>query len=159
MRKQLTRLFFLSGFLILGNVLLAQGDAREERELEAAQMWYKLSKITFKKVYDEFMGFKVDVPVFSEGIKKWDGKEIEIRGYIVPSQGYEGQTEFFLSAYPYNMCFFCGGAGPETIMEVYTKEEIDYTAEAAIAKGILRLNDSDINRLIYAIEDVELVEF
>ena len=159
MRKQLTRLFFLSGFLILGNVLLAQGDAREERELEAAQMWYKLSKITFKKVFDDFMGFKVDVPVFSESIKKWDGKEIEIRGYIVPSQGYEGQTEFFLSAYPYNMCFFCGGAGPETIMEVYTKEEIDYTAEAVIVKGILRLNDSDINRLIYAIEDVELVEF
>ena len=44
-------------------------------------------------------------------------------------------------------------------MEVYTKEEIDYTAEAVIVKGILRLNDSDINRLIYAIEDVELVEF
>ena len=104
------------------------------------------------------MSFKVDVPVFSEAVRKYDGVEIVIRGYIVPSQGYEGQTEFFLSAYPYNMCFFCGGAGPETIMEVYTKEEIDYTAEAVIVKGVLRLNDSDINRLIYALEDVELVE-
>ena len=57
------------------------------------------------------------------------------------------------------MCFFCGGAGPETIMEVYTKEEIDYTAEAVIVKGVLKLNDSDINRLIYALEDVELVDY
>ena len=145
--------------LILGSVSVnAQTDAEEERHLSAARMWHTLSKITFKKVYDEFQGFKVDVPVFSEGVRKYDGKEIVIRGYIVPSQGYEGQTEFFLSAYPYNMCFFCGGAGPETIMEVYTKEEIDYTAEAVIVKGVLRLNDSDINRLIYALEDVELVE-
>ena len=145
--------------LILGSVSVnAQTDAEEERHLSAARMWHTLSKITFKKVYDEFQGFKVDVPVFSEGVRKYDGKEIIIRGYIVPSQGYEGQTEFFLSAYPYNMCFFCGGAGPETIMEVYTKEEIDYTAEAVIVKGVLRLNDSDINRLIYALEDVELVE-
>ena len=145
--------------LILGSVSVnAQTDAEEERHLSAARMWHTLSKITFKKVYDEFQGFKVDVPVFSEGVRKYDGKEIIIRGYIVPSQGYEGQTEFFLSAYPYNMCFFCGGAGPETIMEVYTKEEIDYTAEAVIVKGVLRLNDSDINSLIYALEDVELVE-
>ena len=145
--------------LILGSVSVnAQTDAEEERHLSAARMWHTLSKITFKKVYDEFQGFKVDVPVFSEGVRKYDGKEIIIRGYIVPSQGYEGQTEFFLSAYPYNMCFFCGGAGPETIMEVYTKEEIDYTAEAVIVQGVLRLNDSDINRLIYALEDVELVE-
>ncbi len=145
--------------LVMGSVCLnAQTPSEEERHLAAARMWHSLSKITFKKVYDEFQGFKVDVPVFSEAVRKYDGVEIVIRGYIVPSQGYEGQTEFFLSAYPYNMCFFCGGAGPETIMEVYTKEEIDYTAEAVIVKGVLRLNDSDINRLIYALEDVELVE-
>lgn len=159
---------FRSRSLLLGLALLllssvsleaqTAAEVEEERQLSAARMWHALSKITFKKVYDEFQGFKVDVPVFSEGVRKYDGQEIVIRGYIVPSQGYEGQTEFFLSAYPYNMCFFCGGAGPETIMEVYTKEEIDYTAEAVIVKGVLRLNDSDINRLIYALEDVELVD-
>lgn len=161
MLKIVRPLSVLIVLLFVGMVpLKAQStDAREARELQAAQMWHKLSKITYKKVYDEFQGFKVDVPVFSPGVRKYDGQEIEIRGYIVPSQGYEGQTEFFLSAYPYNMCFFCGGAGPETIMEVYTKEEIDYTAEAVIVKGILKLNDSDINRLIYALEDVELVDY
>jgi hypothetical protein len=31
-------------------------------------IWKTLSKITFKKEYDEMMGFKVDVPVFSEDV-------------------------------------------------------------------------------------------
>ena len=56
------------------------------------------------------------------------------------------------------MCFFCGGAGPETVMEVTALEGIEYTAEPIIIKGVLRLNDSDINKLMYAIEEVELVQ-
>ncbi len=120
--------------------------------------WKTLSKITFKKQYDELMGFDVDVPVFSEAVKKLDGKTIEIKGYIIPVEGYKSHKEFVFSAFPYNMCFFCGGAGPETVMEVYAVEAIKYTAEPIVIKGRLELNDSDVNRLIYAMHDVELVE-
>ncbi|MEM8526763.1 MAG: hypothetical protein AAGG68_19135 [Bacteroidota bacterium] len=120
-------------------------------------MWKTLAKITFKKQYDEMLGFKVDVPVFSDIVKKYEGKKIEIKGYIVPVEGYKGHKEFVFSAFPYNMCFFCGGAGPETVMEVYAKDEVEYTAEAIIIKGKLELNDSDINRLMYALKDAEFV--
>jgi len=119
--------------------------------------WKTLSKITFKKQFDELMGFKVDVPVFSDDIKQLEGKEIFIKGYIIPVEGYKSHKEFIFSAFHYNMCFFCGGAGPETVMEVLSKEPIEYTAESVKMKGILRLNNEDINQLMYKLEDAVLV--
>lgn len=121
-------------------------------------VWKTLSRITFKKEYNEIMGFKVDVPVFSPDVKKLEGKEITVRGYIIPVEGYKSHSEFVFSAFPYNMCFFCGGAGPETVMEVYAKKPVAYTAQSITLRGKLQLNDSDINRLIYAMKDVELVK-
>ena len=35
------------------------------------------------------------------------------------------------------MCFFCGAAGPETVMEVKATEGIKYVADAIYLKGIL----------------------
>lgn len=123
-----------------------------------SSVWKTLSKITFKKEYDETMGFKVDVPVFSESVKNLDGKVIEVKGYIIPVEGYKSHKEFVFSAYPYNMCFFCGGAGPETVMEVYAVDPIKYTSEPIVIKGRLELNDSDVNRLIYSLNEAELAE-
>ena len=122
---------------------------------EGAKSWKTLSKITFRKQYDELMGFKVDVPVFSDEVKALAGKEIVVRGYIIPTEGYKSHTEFVFSAFPYNMCFFCGGAGVETVMEVEAKEPIEFTAEVVTIRGVLELNDSDINRLIYILKEVE----
>jgi hypothetical protein len=103
------------------------------------------------------MGFKVDVPVFSPEVKALDGKEITIKGYIIPTEGYKSHKDFVFSAYPYNMCYFCGGAGPETVMEVTAIEGIKYTADPVIIKGILQLNSGDINQLIYTMTEAELV--
>lgn len=120
-------------------------------------LWKTLSRITFKKQYDEMMGFKVDVPVFHKDILALSGKEVTVRGYIIPVEGYKSHKEFILSAFPYNMCFFCGGAGPETVMEVFAKDAIKYTAEPVVLKGVLELNDSDINRLMYTLKEVEKI--
>ncbi len=120
-------------------------------------MWKTLSKITYKKEYDEMLGFKVDVPVFSQDVHSLEGTEVTITGYIIPVEGYKSHKEFIFSAYPYNMCFFCGGAGPETVMEVVSLEPVSYTADPITIKGILHLNATDINRLMYSLEEVELI--
>jgi hypothetical protein len=117
--------------------------------------WKTLSRITFKKEYDEVLGLKIDVPVFGTEVKSMEGKEVTVKGYIIPTDGYKSQKEFVFSAFPYNMCFFCGGAGPETVMEVVSKEPIKYTSEPVYLKGILRLNGKDVNRLIYSLEKAE----
>lgn len=123
----------------------------------SSNIWKTLAKITYKKEYDELLGFKVDVPVFSEDVQKLKEQVVEIKGYIIPVEGYKSHKEFVFSAYPYSMCFFCGGAGPETVMEVYSKEPIKYTEEPIVIKGKLELNASDMNRLIYGLQDAELV--
>jgi len=146
-----TRMILIAAFLFAINAFNLEAQSNNK-------VWKTLSKITFKKEYNETMGFKVDVPVFSEEIKEMEGKEIEIRGYIIPVEGYKSHKEFIFSAYPYNMCFFCGGAGPETVMEVYAYEPIKYSAEPVVIKGRLELNDEDINSLIYALHGAVQVE-
>ena len=66
--------------LLFGMVSNASGQT----EVSTTNTWKTLAKITYKKEYDELMGFKVDVPVFSEDIKNLAGKEISIKGYIIP---------------------------------------------------------------------------
>ena len=142
--------YFVALFLLASAMQL---NAQSE-----ANSWKSLAKITYKKEYDELMGFKVDVPVFSEEIKEMAGKEIKIKGYIIPVEGYKSHKEFIFSAYPYNMCFFCGGAGPETVMEVSAVEAVKYTAEQIEIQGKLELNDKDVNRLMYILTEVKLVK-
>lgn len=143
-------LLTMTAVLTLG--IFSQAAAQNE-----SNIWKTLAKITYKKEYDELLGFKVDVPVFSEDVQNLSGKEVEIKGYIIPVEGYKSHKEFVFSAYPYNMCFFCGGAGPETVMEVYSKEPIEYTDQPIVIRGKLELNASDMNRLIYGLQEAELV--
>lgn len=121
-------------------------------------VWKTLAKISYKKEYDDLMGFKVDKPVFGDAIKALDGKEITVKGYVIPTDGYVSHKEFVFSAYPYSMCFFCGGAGPETVMEVLATEGIKYSDDPIVLKGILVLNDKDINRLMFKLTKATLVK-
>jgi len=132
--------------------------AQEDAPATTKNSWKTLGKITYKKEFDEILGFKIDKPVFSDKVKSLEGTEITIKGYIIPVEGYKSHKEFILSAFPYNMCFFCGGAGPETVMEVTSLEPIPFQAESIVLKGKLVLNPDDINRLMYFLEDAELVE-
>lgn len=141
----------LIGALCLSVVSLSAQD-------KDSNIWTTLSKITFRKEYDEMLGFKVDVPVFGQEVKALADKEVVIKGYIIPVEGYKSHKEFVFSAYPYNMCFFCGGAGPETVMEVFSNEPVKYTAEPIVLRGKLELNSSDINRLMYILKDAELAQ-
>ena len=129
----------------------------QAQDASTQSMWKTLAKITYKKEFDDFLGFKIDKPVFSEEIKKMEGKEITIKGYIIPVEGYKSHKQFIFSAFPYNMCFFCGGAGPETVMEVDAAEPVKYTADPVTLTGTLILNADDINALMYKIEGAKLI--
>jgi hypothetical protein len=119
--------------------------------------WKTLAKVTYKKEYDELLGLKVDVPVFGREVKALEGKEVTISGFIIPTDGYKSAKEFVFSAFPYNMCFFCGQAGPETVLEVSAKAPIKYSADRVTIRGILQLNSGDVNKLIYSLQQVQLV--
>ena len=148
-------LIFSAAFLLFLPGIYAQDDQVSEQK---ENIWKTLSKITYKKEYDEFLGFKIDKPVFADQIQDLEGTEIVVRGYIIPVEGYKSNNEFIFSAYPYNMCFFCGGAGPETVMEVESIDAVEYTAEQVVLRGKLVLNADDVNRLMYLLVEAKLVE-
>lgn len=118
--------------------------------------WKLLSNVTIEKKFNEFLGFEVDVPLFSKDVQQIHGKNIILEGYIIPIEGYKSHKEFIFSAYPYNLCYFCGGAGPETVMEVEATNPIEYTAEKITLEGKLMLNTNDPNRLMYLLIDAKL---
>lgn len=141
-------IFLISLMILTSTVLLAQKD-----------IWNTLAKVSYKQQYDDLMGFEVDIPVFGEGIMALEGSVIEVEGYVIPVEGYDMQENFVFSAFPYNMCFFCGNAGPETVMEAYVKDEkIKYTSKPIKIRGILSLNAGDINSLMYILNEVEIID-
>ncbi|MCC6815215.1 MAG: hypothetical protein IT267_02250 [Saprospiraceae bacterium] len=130
-------------FLILSSYLVIDDQS------PPPSTWSKLVKVSYKKSFDEILGIPVDKPIFSKDVKNLEGKKIILKGYIIPTDGYKSHKEFIFSAFPYSSCFFCGKAGPETVVEVEAIEAIQYTSEPIEIEGILKLNSEDINRLMY----------
>lgn len=126
--------------------------------LQAQSIWPVLAGVKFKKVEDKILGFEVDYPIFNEEIKSFEGKLIKVRGFIVPTNGYKSSKEFVLSALPVKACYFCGAAGPETVIEVRCKEEIPLTSSRVELEGVLRLNSADLNRLMFQLENARLIQ-
>lgn len=120
--------------------------------------WKLLADVEIKDRYDEAAGYEVSYPVFGEKAQSLDGKIITVEGYMIPYEVYLGPKYFILSSLPIAACFFCGGAGPETVMEVFTKESIKLTDKTIKVKGRLELNPDDPERMMYILKDAELIE-
>lgn len=120
--------------------------------------WKTLSKVTIEKKFDELMNFEIDYPTFSEEVQALDGKEISLEGWMIPLDELRGKNYFVLSALPFANCFFCGGAGPETVVEVFTSEEFDFTEDRVKVTGTLSLNTDDPSRLMYVMNEAEVID-
>ncbi|RAW02722.1 hypothetical protein [Pseudochryseolinea flava] len=118
-------------------------------------IWPKLYDITFVKATDDLGEF--DKPVFTDKVKALNGKLITLPGYMVPFENGIKGAHFMFSSMPLNACFFCGVGGPETVVEVFSKEVVTYTEKPIEIKGILRLNEKDPEKMIYVIEGAEIM--
>ena len=78
--------------------------------------WELLKNVEFDEIWSEEFQAYYMVPKFSSSVKVLDNKEVQIRGFIIPVDIV--QDYYVLSANPYSSCFFCGQAGPESVMEV-----------------------------------------
>uniref|UniRef100_UPI00404708A4 hypothetical protein n=1 Tax=Algoriphagus sp. TaxID=1872435 RepID=UPI00404708A4 len=122
----------------------------------AQEVWKSLSEVTYKISQDNFG--ELYVPVFSENIKKLEGKVVEADGYIIPFEGMFKPTHIILSSLPLAECFFCGSGGPETVMEVMLSSTIKYTSKRVKVRGKLTLNTADPEKLMYILKEAVLVE-
>lgn len=120
--------------------------------------WNTLKDVEIKTRPDETGRYEIEYPQFGEKLKSLEGKTIRLKGYMVPLKEYTGHKFFVLSAYPFNMCFFCGMAGPETVIEIYSVENISYTSDKIEMEGTLKLNYDDANHLMYILNDAKLID-
>lgn len=125
---------------------------------QSTSEWELLSDVEIVKGFDEFMGTEIEAPKFSERLKSREGSKVTLEGYIIPLKSEASQDYFILSRFPYQSCFFCGQAGPETVVEVYSDHKFAYTDERVRVKGKLKLNPDNPMRLFYILEDCEVVK-
>lgn len=122
--------------------------------------WKMLSNVTFEERYFEEVDNYLLFPYFSPLVKSLDGRAVSVTGYSIPIDETGVGDLVVLSAFPYTNCFFCGKAGPESVMEIRLQEPGKrlYMDEQATFRGTLRLNDSDVMALNYILEDAERVQ-
>ncbi len=118
-------------------------------------VWKTLTEVSYKISEDQFG--ELYVPVFSENIKKVEGKVVEAEGYIIPFEGMFKPTHIILSSLPLAECFFCGSGGPETVMEVMLTSPIKYTSKRVKVRGKLTLNAKDPEKLMYILKEGQLI--
>lgn len=118
--------------------------------------WKHLEDVEFSDVYIDEVEEFVLFPYFGPSVRELEGEEIILSGYILalnPDEGY-----YILSKGPFASCFFCGGGGPESVVELNLKSDKDYFVmdEFVTMKGVLKLNDDDIYHCNYILQNAEL---
>lgn len=117
--------------------------------------WEQLADVKFEDRWSDEVEMMYGFPLFGPGVKALADKEVSITGYVLPIDLEAGF--YVLSANPYSSCFFCGQAGPESILELrFDVLPRQYKNDEKLTfKGKLRLNDTNIYDLNYILEEVE----
>ncbi len=95
-------------------------------------------------------------PTYTDKIKALNGQKITIKGFLIPLEQKVKHSFFLLSAFPFDACFYCGKAGPESVIEVTVKKPLKDTKTPITITGTLRLNFDNPDHLFYLINDGEL---
>ena len=128
------------------------GKAQEEEDL-----WQLFAKVEFESRYDEGSEGYYFFPKFGKEIRSLEGSIVELSGYYLPLKMDDGSI--ILSRNPYSSCFFCGGAGPESVASAIPKSGFPRLSvdEVVKVKGKLKLNGEDVNQLNFILEEATLI--
>jgi hypothetical protein len=140
----------LATFIIFASVLQVQA--------QTINGWDAFARVKFSsKFFKEFDEYFL-VPFFDSKIKGIEGKEVTLRGHYMPMDLGNNYT-LILSKYPYSQCFFCGGAGPESVAEiVFPSKHPKLKADQIIlVKGILQLNDTNVDHMNFILKDASII--
>ena len=121
--------------------------------------WETLRDVTFKKKWYAEESIYMLHPTFGPSVQKLKNQQVSITGYILPVD-LEANL-YVLSAFPFSACFFCGGAGPETVMTLNFKKKDGKkfkTDERLTFTGTLKLNADDIYQMNYILDGAEIVK-
>jgi hypothetical protein len=97
------------------------------------------------------------VPFLDTRIKSYEGKVVSLKGYYLPMD-LDDERTIILSKNPYSMCFFCGGAGPESVAEIiFSSKKPKLKPDQIITvSGKVKLNARDVEHMNFLLEDATL---
>jgi len=132
---------------------LALDDFETEQTPQDAETitWSLLGKITFENKPHLDYPEGVLYPTVNKELKAKKGKKIAISGFIIPIDN----ESYALSKNVFAQCFFCGQAGPETIVGIHFKnlKKRLKTDQYVTLEGFFRYNETDVEDWIYHIEE------
>lgn len=119
--------------------------------------WSDLADVEFGEFYDRDRSEWSLEARFSEDIRALSNTNIEITGYVIPLD-VSGEV-YVLSAFAFSSCFFCGGAGPETVMGMDFADSPPelHTDDVIVVSGTLQLNVRPGAEFHYQLTDVKIV--
>lgn len=118
-----------------------------------------LAKTRFTPVADEESGDHFLHPHFSDEVKTLSNQNIMIKGFFLPLG--EHAELCVLSRNTYRTCFFCGNAGPETVIELKFDKPLpeDYGLDQILTVGgELVLNSENTESLCYILRNAEILK-
>jgi len=124
----------------------------------AVDGWPIFAKVKFtSKLFNKLNEYYL-VPFFDQRITSLEGSEITLKGHYIPFDAAKDQI--IISKSPLASCFFCGGAGPESVAEAILKSKAPKlkSDQTITVKGKLKLNDKDINHMNFILVDAEIIE-
>ncbi len=122
--------------------------------------WEILADVEWTEEIDSTTGYGSMRGAFGETLSQYDGQEVYIDGYVIPldAMGFS----YALSRSSYASCFFCGQAGPETVLDLKVKpRSIPAHLQNNTSlkfKGRLVLREINPTGLNYILEDATLIE-
>lgn len=141
---------------MLPDLRLSDSEAVPADGAEAAyteMTWRMLEDVEFKDVYVEELDAYYWKPTFGDIVNGLEGQEVHITGYMIP---VDLDEDFYvLSRYPFANCFFCGGAGPESVIDLRfdgKSPRVYQTDERLTFAGKFRLNADDVYQMNYILD-------
>jgi len=92
------------------------------------------------------------LPVFQPEQLALNQKSQRLQGFMMPLEPGERQRHFLLSSVPLS-CNFCVPGGPESMVEVRTREPVRYTLDPVVVEGRFAVLSDDPYGLYYRITD------
>lgn len=118
--------------------------------------WPLLAGVEYVYSYKKDVNQWANKATFSEELKQLDGQRVQLKGYVLTLDMHGDML--VLSEYPFSGCFFCGGAGQESVVELQMKKKKRFkNDDFRTIEGTFRLNTTEFE-LSYVLEDAKVVD-
>lgn len=112
---------------------------------QTAISWETLAQVKLTKSGTKFS------PKFDAKVQQLNGKQIKLKGFMLPLDQAAKQQHFILSANPVANCFYCLPGGPESLVEIKADRAVDFSYDPVEVSGRLELLQSDPMGMYYRV--------